>query len=54
MARPGIRRIGRIAIVVVVVAALALPLVLVVALPEVTTALSMWIADVPSVGHRDH
>jgi hypothetical protein len=39
MARPGIRRIGRIAIVVVVVAALALPLVLVVAQPEVTTAL---------------
>jgi hypothetical protein len=46
MARPWIRRIGRIAILVVVVAALALPLVLVVALPDVATALSTWIAEV--------
>jgi uncharacterized BrkB/YihY/UPF0761 family membrane protein len=46
MARPWIRRIGRIAIVVVVVAVLALPLVLVVALPDVTTAISTWIAKV--------
>jgi hypothetical protein len=46
MAEPWIGRISRIAIAIVVIAALALPLVLLVAIPKMTTALAMKIANV--------
>jgi uncharacterized protein YjbI with pentapeptide repeats len=44
MTRPWIRRIGRIAIVIIIVAALALPVVLLMAMPEMTAVLRIRIA----------